>query len=414
MAMDGFFDSRPKSDLFAGDFYAGDDQVLRGATLDVYPTKSMSTGKGAVPLFDEFESLDLHSRNAASSAVGRYLQFPGTNIDQQLKEGSLTGRSYLSTAPANALLHAMIAFFSEECDAVLEFTPEKCTIKAHVNASHSLLKLKIGFSLSGGCVAMSWSRQIGDATAFVQTAKACSKYCAATTGVRVELSGAGLPSPILEGSCDGFGGLCSPGLGGLQPPGLGGLSTPSFQNLGGLAPPLGLAPPEFGFAQGTVLELPPCEPEDVEPILDLARDPACHEEGAQSLVKMLESTDAQVCAQVLLSHLDLVEALLAAPACVLAAPALVERLLDTVDVGPRSKARLAETCATRLASEETQLGQRQLARLLLHMLNRQIMSAEISSKVEVLRTREYQDAPTMQYLSEAVFALESQPQALAC
>merc|ERR1719313_2849919 len=347
MAMDGFFDSRPKSDLFAGDFYAGDDQVLRGATFDTFPAKSMSTGKGAVPLFDEFESLDLHSKSAASPIIGRYLQFPGTSSGQQLEEGSLAGRSYLSTASANALLQALISFFSEERDAVLEFTPEKCAVKAHVNASHSLLKLKVGFCLSGECVAMSWSRQIGDATAFVQTAKACSEYCAATTGVPVKLSGAGLPDSVLEGSGSGFGGLCAPGLGGLAPPRLGGLSPPGFQSLGGLAPPHGLAPPECGFAQGTVLEVPPCKPEDMEPILDLARDPACQQEGAQSLVKMLESTDAQVCSQVLLSHLDLVEALLLVPACVLAAPALVEKLLDTVDVAQSSLIRLAETCATR-------------------------------------------------------------------
>merc|ERR1711966_98416 len=111
-------------------------------------------------------------------------------------------------------------------------------------------------------------------------------------GTPVQLAGAGLHSAVF-GARSELGGLSPPGLGGLSAPGLGGLSPPrglsppGFQNLGGLAPPLGLAPPESGFLQGEVLEVPPCKPEDMEPILDLARDPACQQEGAQSLVKIL-------------------------------------------------------------------------------------------------------------------------------
>lgn len=415
MAMDGFFDSRPKSDLFAGDFYAGDDQVSRGATLDTFPTQCKNISKGSLPLFDDFESLDL--QQGRPSPIGRSLQFPGSS-SQQLQEGELQGRSYLSTAPANALLQALVSFFQEERDSVLEFAPEKCAVKANVNASHSLLKAKISFCLTGEFVAMSWVRQIGEATALVQIAQACSDYCAATTGTPVQLAGAGLHSAVF-GARSELGGLSPPGLGGLSAPGLGGLSPPrglsppGFQNLGGLAPPLGLAPPESGFLQGEVLEVPPCKPEDMEPILDLARDPACQQEGAQSLVKILESSDALVCAQVLAMDLELVETLLLVPACVLAAPRLVEKLLDTVDVAQSSATRLAETCAARLESEETQLGQRQLARLLLRMLTHGIMSAQINGTVEALRRREFQDAPTQHYLSEAAFALAAQPQPIA-
>lgn len=387
--MDGFLDyGRPKADLFAGDFYAEQDEVSRGACLDTFFPSDLKPAKGApsLSLDSGFAPLEI---KRPPSALHRVVTFPGAAGSTELPVGAPSGRHYTSAASPSALLHALVSFFTSERDAVLEYKPAKCAVKASVNAQHALLQVRVAFSLlDSGLVAMEWTRKHGDSPAFIHTAQAASAFVEGATGSQVQLAQK----------------LASPGLGAP-------LGAP-------LGCPLGLAPPAFGLGCGALLDVPPCLEEDVEPVMAMAADPEGQQEGAVNLAKMLDSPDAGVVAAVLSSRWELVEAMLLAPACVLAAPALVEKLFDQVDVPQPAAARLADACAARLGAEETTLGRRQLARLLFRMLTFGVdvdpepLVAKLEALADALQKGD-QDAPTQNHLSEAALQLYQRRQAVA-
>merc|ERR1719163_1277839 len=189
-------------------------------------------------------------------------------------------------------------------------------------------------------------------------------------------------------------------------------------------PPLWDAGPAGSLTPNQLLELPllevePCTPEDLAPLLDMATSGIDSEmaEAAVQLCQMIDGeTDAAVVTQVLQEQPNVMACLLEEPACVLAAPALVEKMVQRIGEQEGFHALdFVNVALKAMGSEQTILGQRKLAHCVDVVLS--ILSppgsptaAGLLEAVQALE-ESVEDAVAKRYLHEATFSLRH---ALGC
>jgi len=378
--------------LFEGDFYNEDEQVHRG--LSFHP---------AVPAGDWFNS----GKEFQPGLLSRTLVLPGESaVDLDVKEAQ-PGKSFLASASPTELAGAVVDYLSQ-MDAVLKMKPQKRAISAQICTDYQLLKLKVSFHVPKDAqdkIGMTVIRKSGDGLHFNSAVQGCESALR-ERGIALELPVPSTPASLTQSSHV------------FAPP-----MMPSFSPLEA-PPPLWGAPAAGTLTPNQLLELPlldvePCVAEDLAPLVDMATGGMDSEmaEAAVQFCHMIDrDTDSEVTIQVLLAQPGVLAALLAEPACSLAAPALVEKVvqraaepdgfkfLDFVDIALKA-----------MGSEQTVLGQRKLAHCVTCLLSTlsPLGSPAASQLLETVQAFEESvgDATTKRYLHEATFSLRH---ALGC
>lgn len=386
--------SRPV-DLFGGDFYAGDEGgVTRGVSIAQMPSAFKPAS------YEKPEKTALFSdAEFAFGDKAQRITFDGTTVE--LEHRAVSGATLTSAAPPTVLLNSLLTFFMQNCDATVEPNPKKCGVKIHCCHERQLLKIKVAFYVPEHAprrTAMSWTRKVGDGLHLIQLMKQYSEF-ALQRGVEVQKAESTLNAV--------------PQFGSLPMPMLGAPEMPRFpwdvDMKGETEASIDETTPCAHDWSLPMLDVLPCAEEDLEPLLHMACgcDPVGKEEAARGFVAMLDGTvDAEVATAVLKTRQDVVESLVADPACVLSGPALLEKLVARDAYDELAAVRLV---CRRLRTEASTLGQRQLARAL--------GSIVPTMRVEKLRECEgladdlatirssLNDKATVHYLDEAALAL---------
>merc|ERR1719171_982090 len=373
--------------LFEGDFYNEDEQVHRG--LSFHP---------AVPAGDWVNS----GKEFQPGLLSRTLVLPGESaVDLDVKEAQ-PGKSFLASASPTELAGAVVDYLSQ-MDAVLKLKPQKRAITAQICTDYQLLKLKVSFHVPKDAqdkVGMTLLRKSGDSLKFNSTVLGCES---ALRERRIALE---QPVPSTPAS------FAPPSLA-FAPPMLPSFGAPEAP------PPLWDADPAGSLTPNQLLELPllevePCTEEDLAPLIDMATSGMDSEmvEAAVQLCQMIDrETDAAVVIQVLQSQPHVLVGLLQEPACVLAAPALVEKMVQRLGEQDGFHALdFVNVALTAMGSEQTILGQRKLAHCVDVVLS--ILSPDSSTASGLLEAvqaleESVEDATAKRYLHEATFSLRA-------
>lgn len=369
-------------DLFGGDFYGGNDGVTRGVSLarinpSVFDKDEKVFGEDKVFEKDPFASDKVPANFAFDSATQR-IRWGATTVE--LARRPLEGPAATCGAAPTLLLNTVLEYFGNNCDGYIEEKPHKNSLKAFCCHEYQLLKIKVAFFApehAPHLVAMSWSRKAGDGVAMVTVMNECVAFVRQRG---IEISHAQVP----------FQALCAPAF----PDMMQGETTPS----------------SFDSKLLPKLVMEPCTAEELAPLLELvSEDAGAKEEATRGLLAMLlpeESIDAPTVVAALRERPDIVERVLAEPACVLASPALVTALVARDAYDECTAARLL--CAG-LVQEPSRLGKRQLARALGSIVP--AMRVEklqecdwMTEKLAELRC-DVDDKPTLHYLNEATISL---------
>jgi len=364
---------RSSIDLFEGDFYAEDDHVVRGISF--------------APAFQNLSDGKLHGLQS------RALVLPGEpSVDLEVKP-VFAGKTYFSSASVTDLATGILDYLNQ-LDSVVKLKSTKRSVSAEVCKNFQVHKLKVSFYVpteEQDKVAVTWERKAGDGLEFNST----------VVGVEKALADRGLDLAAV-----GMGVSKSPAFAATMLP-------PLFPEGWGVDSPSGLAQgertPDFMF-ELPPLEIEPCTEEDFQPLLEMATsDSASMAEAAAQMCRMIDGvTDAAVVANVLGGKPEVLLGLLNEPACVYAAPALVERLIARSQT---SAPDVASQIVERACSEPGQLGKRQLAKCLNFVLSvaQDPTSFEgLLEKVQALDSGN--DEATSRHLREATYSLQH----LAC
>lgn len=342
-------------DLFEGDFYNEDEPVHRGLSLNPQPQ-----GFGAVASGDisDFVHTFGESFNSSKEAIprgylSRTLVLPGESaVDLEVKDEQ-PGKTFLSSASPTELAEAVVDYLTQ-MDAVLKMKPQKRAISAQICTDYQLLKLKVSFHVPKDAhdkVGLTMIRKSGDSLQFNSTVLGCES---ALRERRIALEQAVPSTPSFSSQPSNM----------FAPPMLPPFGAPEAP------PPLWDADPAGSLTPNQMFELPlmevePCTAEDLAPLLDMATSGMDSEmvEAAVQLCHMIDrETDAEVVLQVLLQQPDVLARLLEEPACVLAASALVEKVVQRAGEQDGFNAlHLVNIALKAMGSEQTVLGQRKLA-----------------------------------------------------
>jgi hypothetical protein len=396
---------RTSVDLFEGDFYNEDEPVHRGLSLNPQPQGFGAVASGDIYDFvgDSFNS----NKEITGGLLSRTLVLPGESaVDLEVKEAQ-HGKTFLSSASPTELAAAVVDYLTQ-MDAVLKLKPQKRSITAQICTDYQLLKLKVSFHVPKDAqdkVGMTMVRKSGDSLQFNSTVSGCES---ALRERRIALE---LPVPSTPAS------YAQPSLA-FAPPMLPSFGAPEAP------PPLWDASPAGSLTPNQLFELPllevePCTAEDLEPLIDMATSGMDSEmaEAAVQLCHMIDrETDAAVVIQVLQSKPDVMARLLEEPACVLAAPALLEKVVQRVGEQDGFHALdFVNVALKAMGSEQTILGQRKLAHCVDVVLS--VLSPPGSPTatrlLEAVQALEEstEDASAKRYLHEATFSLRH---ALGC
>jgi len=296
--------------------------------------------------------------------------------------------------------------YLNQMDAVLKMKPQKRAISAQICTNYQLLKLKVSFYVPEGAqdmIGLTLVRKSGDSLAFNSTVLSCES---ALRERRVVLEPA-VQSPVFGQASHS-----------LAPPMMLPFSAPEAP------PPLWDLHPNGSATPNRLLELPmlevePCTAEDLAPLIEMATSGMDSEmaEAAVQLCQMIDQqTDAEVVIQVLLQQPEVMVRLLEEPACVLAAPALVEKVVQrAIGQDGFDASDFASVALKAIGSEQSILGQRTLAHCVDVVLS--VLSpsggpatARLLETVQAF-DQSTEDAATKRYLTEASFSLR---RALAC
>jgi hypothetical protein len=398
---------RTPVDLFEGDFYNEDEPVHRGLSLNPQP-QGFGSGSG------EFNDVFVHTfgdsfnsgKEIQRGLLSRTLVLPGESaVDLEVKEAQ-HGKTFLCSAPPTELAEAVI-YYLTQMDAVLKMKPQKRAISAQICTDYQLLKLKVSFHVPQDAqdkVGMTVVRKSGDSIQFNSTVLGCES---ALRERRIALE---LPVPSTPASYA----QPSPAF---APPMLPSFGAPEAP------PPLWDANPAGSLTPNQLLELPllevePCTVEDLAPLIDMATSGFDSEmaEAAVLLCHMIDrETDAAVVIQVLQERPDVMVCLLEEPACVLAATALVEKMVQRVgEQDGFNGLDFVNVALKAMGSEQTILGQRKLAHCADVVLS--ILSPDSPAAARLLEAvqaleESTEDATAKRYLHEATFSLRH---ALGC
>jgi hypothetical protein len=395
-------EQRTSKDLFDGDFYIEDEPVHRGLSFNPQPQ-----GFNAVPSgdFNDFVHTQINSRKELEGGLlSRALVLPGESaVDLDVKEAQ-PGKAFFASASPTELAAAVVDYLTQ-MDAVLKMKPQKRAISAQICTNYQLLKLKVSFHVPKDAqdkVGMTVIRKSGDSLHFNSTVQNLESSLRERQ-IALELPMPSTPASFAQSS------------NAFAPP----MLPSSF-----LEAPPPLWDPAGSRTPNQLLELPllevePCVEEDLAPLVDMAMGGMDSEmaEAAVQFCHMIDrDTDSEVTIQVLLQQPAVLAALLAEPACALAAPALVEKVvqraaepagfkfLDFVDIALKA-----------MGDEHTLLGKRKLAHCVTCLLSTLSPpdSRAASQLLETVQAFEesMEDATTKRYLHEATFSLRH---ALGC
>jgi hypothetical protein len=398
---------RTSEDLFDGDFYNEDEPVHRGLSLNTQPQGFGAVSGDISDFVHTFGDAFNSSKEIPRGLLSRTLVLPGESaVDLEVKEAQ-HGKTFLSSASPTELAEAVVDYFTQ-MDAVLKMKPQKRALSAQICTGYQLLKLKVSFHVPQDAqdkVGMTMVRKSGDSLKFNSTVQGCES---ALRERRIALE---QPVPTTPAS------FAQPSLA-FAPPMLPPFGAPDAP------PPLWDPSPAGSLTPNQLLELPllevePCTPEDLAPLIDMATSGMDSEmvEAAVQLCQMIDrETDAAVVVEVLQGQPDVLVRLLEEPACVLAAPALVEKLVQRIGEQDGFHALdLVNVALKAMGSERTILGQRKLAHCVDVALS--ILSPPDSSAatglLETVQALEesMEDATAKRYLHEATFSLRH---ALGC
>jgi hypothetical protein len=397
---------RTSVDLFEGDFYNEDEPVHRGLSLNTQPQGFGAVASGDLCDFvhtfgDSFNS----GKEIQRGLLSRTLVLPGESaVDLEVKEEQF-GKTFLSSSSPTEIAEAVVDCLSQ-MDAVLKMKPLKRAISAQICTNYQLLKLKVSFHVPKDAqdkVGMTLVRKSGDSLHFNSTVLGVESALRERR-IALELPVPSTPSSFAQASHA------------FAPPMLP-FGVPE-------APPMWDAHPAGSLTPNQLLELPlleiePCTEEDCAPVLEMATSGVDSEmaEAAVQLCTMIDGeTDAAVVIQVLLQQPDVMVRLLEEPACVLAAPALVEKVVQRAGEHDAFDASdFVNVALKAMGSERTILGQRKLAHcvdVILSILSPP-GSPTASRLLEAVQALEesMEDATTKRYLHEATFSLRH---ALGC
>jgi hypothetical protein len=399
---------RTSVDLFEGDFYNEDEPVHRGLSLNAQPQGFGAVASGDISDFvhafgEPFNS----SKEIQRGLLSRTLVLPGESaVDLEVKEAQV-GKSFLSSASPTELAEAVIDYLTQ-MDAVLKMKPQKRAITALICKDYQLLKLKVSFHVPKDAqdkVGMTMSRKSGDSLQFNSTVLDCESALRERR-IALEQPVPSTPASYAQSS-HAFAPPMLPSFGAPEAP-----------------PPLWEQHPAGSLTPNQLLELPsleiePCTAEDLAPMIEMATSGMDSDmaEAAVQLCQMIDrETDAKVVIQVLLQQPEVMVGLLEEPACVLAAPALVEKVATRVAEEEGFNALDFVSVALKaMGSERTILGQRKLAHCVDVVLS--ILSPPgspaTSRLLETVQAMEesLEDAAAKRYLHEATFSLRH---ALGC
>jgi len=395
---------RTSVDLFEGDFYNEDEPVHRGLSLNTQPNMF-----GAVSGdLNDFITFGVPSKDIQRGLLSRSLVLPGESaVDLEVK-GAQHGKTFLSSASPTELAEAVVDYLTQ-MDAVLKMKPQKRSISAQICTGYQLLKLKVSFHVPQDAqdkVGMTMVRKTGDSLKFNSTVLGCES---ALRERRIALE---QPVPSTPAS------FAQPSLS-FAPPMLPPFGDATPFGAPEAPPPLWEASPAGSLTPNQLLELPllevePCTEEDLAPLIDMATSGMDSEmvEAAVQLCQMIDrETDAAVVIQVLQSQPHVLVGLLQEPACVLAAPALVEKMVQRLGEQDGFHALdFVNVALTAMGSEQTILGQRKLAHCVDVVLS--ILSPDSSTATGLLEAvqaleESVEDATAKRYLHEATFSLRA-------
>lgn len=385
--MSDFFNDRPSSDdplfeqrrspadIFGGDFYFEEEQVCRGirmANLEpaLEPTSNLKGGLFGLP-GPQTQRLKLLQET--------------DGVDLEVQDVPQGGKTCYSSAAPTDLAQGVMEYFSQT-EAVAMPREAKRAIKVHLVARYEFLKLKASFCIpthAPELVALTFERKQGDGLEFMNTARACEQYLRE----RGLVQGAG-PAPFSAAVAPH---LAMPSLGHSD-------EWPSMPRFGD---DLGDRTPNFQELPS--LDVEACTPEDLKPLLSMAAEPygPARAEASVEFCRMVDGeTDADVVGQVLQANPQVLQELLAEPACAFSAPALAAKLaprgvqLDWPAVAQLLVARVA-------ATKDSALARRMYARA----LNGVLAHADAPGlQPEIAALQEgVEDSATRQCLAEASF-----------
>lgn len=358
---------RSSVDLFEGDFYADDDHVVRGLSF--------------APAFQNISDGKLHG------PPSRALVLPGeASVDLEVKP-VFAGKTYYSSSSVTDLATAVLEYLNQ-LDSFVTLKPAKRSLTAEVCKNFQVHKLKVSFYVPTEAedkVAITWERKAGDGLEFNSTVVGAEK---ALADRQLDLTAVGMG--VSQSSA-----FAVP----MLPP----LFPEEWADS-----PAGDRTPDFLF-ELPPLELEPCTEEDFMPLYEMATsDSSSMAEAAAQMCRMIDGvTDAAVVAKVLGEQPEVLLGLLNEPACVYAAPALVERLITRC---PLSTPDVARTIIERACAEPAQLGKRQLAKCLNFVLSVAQDPHGFEGLLEKVQALDSADEATTRHLREATYSL----QALAC
>jgi hypothetical protein len=400
---------RTSVDLFEGDFYNEDEPVHRGLSFNPQPQGFGAVATGDISDFvHTFGEAFNSSKEIPRGLLSRTLVLPGESAVELEVKGEQHGKTFLSSTSPTELAEAVVDYLTQ-MDAVLKMKPQKRAISAQICTNYQLLKLKVSFHVPKDAqdqVGMTIVRKSGDSLQFNNTVLGCES---ALRERRIALE---IPVPSTPAS------FAPPSLDMFAPPMLAPFSAQEAP------PPLWDAHPAGSLTPNQLLELPllevePCTAEDLTPLLEMATSGMDSDmvEAAVQLCHMIDrETDAEVVIQVLLQQPDVMASLLEEPACVLAAPALLEKVVQRAGEQDGFNALdFVNVALKAMGSEKTILGRRKLAHCVDVVLS--ILSPPGSSTasglLESVQALEesMEDATTKRYLHEATFSLRH---ALGC
>jgi len=400
---------RSSVNLFEGDFYNEDEPVHRGLSLNPQP-QGFGAVAGSTDLCDfvhTFGDSFNSSKEIPRGLLSRTLVFPGESaVDLEVKE-AFHGKTYLSSASPTELAEAVVDYLSQ-MDSVLKMKPLKRAISAQICTDYQLLKLKVSFHVPKDAqdkVGVTFVRKSGDSLQFNSTVMGCE------SALRERRLALEPPVPSTPAS------FAQP-FDALAPPMLPAFGAPEAP------PPLWDPNPAGSLTPNQLFELPllevePCTAEDLVPVIDMATGGMASEmaEAAVQLCHMIDrETDAAVVIQVLLEHPDVMARLLEEPACALAAPALVEKVVQRVGEQDGFHAfDFVNVALKAMGSEQTILGRRKLAHCVDVVLSilPPVGSPTASGLLETVQALEEstEDNTAKRYLHEATYSLRH---ALGC
>lgn len=274
-----------------------------------------------------------------------------------------------------------------QLDSVVKLKSAKRSFSAEVCKNFQVHKLKVSFYVpteDQDKVAVTWERKAGDGLDFNATVVGAEKAIA-DRGLDVSAVGMG----VSQSSA-----FATPMLPPLFPEGWvesqPGERTPDF---------LMELPP---------LEIEPCTEEDFKPLLEMATsDSSSMAEAAAQMCRMFDGgVDAAVVGKVLGEQPEVLLGLLNEPACVYAAPGLVERMLShsQMSASPGVVTQIIERART----ESTPLGRRQLAKCLNFVLSVAQDPTGFEGYLESVQALDSgADEATSRHLREATYSLQA-------